>query len=70
MSCPASAGPSATGFLCDVDAGRVPRDASAAAHAAARAGLFVTAPLVRLNLDVGNDLDGHTRLHFSTGFSF
>jgi outer membrane protein assembly factor BamA len=40
-------------------------------HRSAGAGLFIVAPLVRLNLDVARSLDGHsTRLHFGTGFTF
>jgi outer membrane protein assembly factor BamA len=40
-------------------------------HRSAGAGLFIVAPLVRLNLDVARSLDGHsTRLHFATGFTF
>ena len=40
-------------------------------HRSAGGGLFIVAPLVRLNLDVARSLDGHsTRLHFGTGFTF
>jgi outer membrane protein assembly factor BamA len=47
------------------------RLADAARHRSAGAGLFIVAPLVRLNLDVARSLDGHgTRLHFGTGFTF
>ena len=34
------------------------------------AGVFLVAPLVRLNLDVANNLEGDTRVHFGLGFSF
>jgi outer membrane protein assembly factor BamA len=47
------------------------RLADAARHRSAGAGLFLVAPLVRLNLDVARSLDGHsTRVHFGTGFTF
>jgi outer membrane protein assembly factor BamA len=40
-------------------------------HRSAGAGLFIVAPIVRLNLDVARSLDAHgTRLHFGTGFTF
>jgi outer membrane protein assembly factor BamA len=45
--------------------------ADAERHRSAGAGLFLVAPLVRLNLDVARSLDGHsTRVHFGTGFTF
>lgn len=34
------------------------------------AGVFLVAPLVRLNLDVANNLEGDTRVHFGLGFRF
>lgn len=33
-------------------------------------GLFLSAPFVRLNLEIGHDLRGGARVHFSTGFGF
>ena len=34
------------------------------------AGVFLVAPLVWLNLDVANNLEGDTRMHFGLGFRF
>ena len=34
------------------------------------AGLFFIMPLIRLNLDVANNLEGDTRVHFGLGFRF
>jgi outer membrane protein assembly factor BamA len=54
-----------------VDAPYSQRLSDAERHRSAGAGLFIVAPLVRLNLDVARSLDGHsTRLHFGTGFTF
>jgi outer membrane protein assembly factor BamA len=54
-----------------IDASYGQRLAEAQRHRSAGAGLFIVAPLVRLNLDVARSLDGHsTRLHFGTGFTF
>jgi outer membrane protein assembly factor BamA len=39
-------------------------------HDGAGVGVFLVAPLVHLNLDVGSDLTGHWRVNFSTGFTF
>jgi len=39
-------------------------------HDGAGVGVFLMAPLVHLNLDLGSDLRGHARVHFSTGFTF
>ena len=63
------------GFTVFMDAGVAARFGDrlgdAPVHRGAGAGLFVVAPLVRLNLDVARSIDGHgTRLHFGTGFSF
>ncbi len=47
------------------------RLADASFQRTAGGGLFLVAPLVRLNLDVAHSVEGHdTRVHFSTGFSF
>jgi len=39
-------------------------------HHGVGAGVYLQAPLVRLNLDVGNNLEGNTRVHFGLGFRF
>ena len=39
-------------------------------HHGVGAGVYLQAPLVRLNLDVGNNLEGSTRVHFGLGFRF
>jgi hypothetical protein len=39
-------------------------------HRGAGAGLFIIAPLVRINLDVARGFSGGTRLHIGSGFSF
>jgi hypothetical protein len=39
-------------------------------HRGAGAGLFIIAPLVRINLDVAHGFHGGTRLHIGSGFSF
>jgi outer membrane protein assembly factor BamA len=39
-------------------------------HRGAGAGLFLIAPLVRLNLDVAHGFSGGTRVNIGTGFSF
>ena len=39
-------------------------------HRGAGAGIFIIAPLVRINLDVGHGFNGGTRLHLGSGFSF
>jgi outer membrane protein assembly factor BamA len=39
-------------------------------HHGVGGGIYVQAPLVRLNVDVGNDLQGSTRVHFGLGFRF
>ena len=39
-------------------------------HHGVGGGVYVQAPLVRLNLDVGNNLEGNTRVHFGLGFRF
>ncbi len=33
-------------------------------------GVFAQAPLIRLNVDVANNLEGDTRVHFGFGFRF
>jgi hypothetical protein len=44
---------------------------NAAWHSGAGAGLFIIAPLVRVNIDVARDLDGGgTRVNIGSGFSF
>jgi outer membrane protein assembly factor BamA len=54
-----------------IDAPYGQRLSDAERHRSAGAGLFIVAPLVRLNLEVARSLDGHrTRLHFGTGFTF
>jgi outer membrane protein assembly factor BamA len=63
------------GFTVFMDAGvAAPFDArldEAPVHRSAGAGLFIVAPLVRLNLDVARSIDGRsTRVHFGTGFTF
>ena len=39
-------------------------------HQGVGVGVFLIAPFVRLNVDVANDLNGSTRVHFGTGFRF
>jgi len=39
-------------------------------HRGAGAGIFIIAPLVRINLDVAHGFHGGTRLHLGSGFSF
>ncbi len=39
-------------------------------HHGVGAGVYLQAPLVQLNLDVGNNLEGNTRVHFGLGFRF
>jgi outer membrane protein assembly factor BamA len=39
-------------------------------HHGVGGGVFLQVPIVRLNLDVGNDLEGSTRVHFGLGFRF
>ncbi len=39
-------------------------------HHGVGGGIYVQAPLVRLNLDVGNNLNGDTRVHVGLGFRF
>ncbi len=39
-------------------------------HRGAGAGLFLIAPLVKINLDVAHGFDGGTRVHLGSGFSF
>lgn len=39
-------------------------------HHGVGVGVYVQAPLVRLNVDVGNNLEGSTRVHFGLGFRF
>jgi outer membrane protein assembly factor BamA len=39
-------------------------------HHGVGGGIYLQAPLVRLNLDVGNNLEGSTRVHFGLGFRF
>jgi len=39
-------------------------------HHGVGAGVYVQAPLVRLNVEVGNNLEGSTRLHVGLGFRF
>jgi hypothetical protein len=39
-------------------------------HRGAGAGLFIIAPLVKINLDVARGFSGGTRLHIGSGFSF
>ncbi len=39
-------------------------------HHGVGGGVFLVAPIVRLNVDVGTDLKGSTRLHFVLGFRF
>ena len=39
-------------------------------HHGVGGGVYLQAPLVRLNLDVGNNLEGNTRVHFGLGFRF
>jgi outer membrane protein assembly factor BamA len=61
-----------TGFF---DAGKAwnigDRVADVRWHKGVGGGVFLIAPLVKLNLDVAHGLtDGDTRLHFSTGFAF
>jgi outer membrane protein assembly factor BamA len=54
-----------------IDAPYGQRLSDAERHRSAGAGVFIVAPLVRLNLDVARSLDGHsTRVHFGTGFTF
>ena len=63
------------GFTFFYDAGAVydvgVRLGDATFHQGAGAGVFLSAPFVHLNLEVGKDLKGgRTRVHFSTGFIF
>ncbi|MDQ3346836.1 MAG: FtsQ-type POTRA domain-containing protein [Acidobacteriota bacterium] len=44
--------------------------AAAAWHRGAGAGLFLLAPLIRINVDVAHGFDSGTRLNIGTGFSF
>jgi len=54
-----------------IDAPHGQRLADAEIHRSAGAGLFIVAPLIRLNFDVARSLDDHsTRFHFGTGFTF
>jgi len=39
-------------------------------HRGAGAGVFIIAPLVKINLDVAHGFHGDTRLHLGSGFSF
>ncbi len=39
-------------------------------HHGVGAGVYLQAPLVRLNVDVGNNLEGSTRVHVGVGFRF
>jgi len=39
-------------------------------HRGAGAGVFLIAPLVKINLDVAHGFHGGTRLHLGSGFSF
>jgi hypothetical protein len=39
-------------------------------HRGAGAGLFLIAPLLKINLDVAHGFDGGTRVHLGSGFSF
>ena len=51
-----------------VDFGARLRDAEW--HRGAGGGIFLIAPLVRLNLDVAHGFSGGTRVNIGTGFSF
>lgn len=44
--------------------------ADAPFHHGVGGGVFLQVPIVRLNIDVGNDLEGSTRVHFGLGFRF
>jgi outer membrane protein assembly factor BamA len=73
FSSPLSAG--RVGFNVFMDAGLIAPYgqplSDAERHRSAGAGLFLIAPLIRLNLDVARSLDrDRTRVHFSTGFTF
>lgn len=73
FSSPLSAG--RTGFNVFVDGGSVApygeRIAGQTRHRSAGAGLWLTAAIFSLNLDVARSIDGRrTRVHFGTGFSF
>jgi hypothetical protein len=39
-------------------------------HRGAGAGVFIIAPLVKINLDVARGFHGGTRLHLGSGFGF
>jgi outer membrane protein assembly factor BamA len=64
-----------TGFNVFVDGGSTAafgeRISDQPRHRSAGAGVWLTAAIFSLNLDVARSLDGHrTRVHFGTGFSF